>query len=97
MYESNRKRGSGNKQFIMDGSFTKSRSGSAEMFPGWLGSVLSGTLGPSPVYGISSGQTMLHKDKLDENKAVISLGKTENVFEKDSLPQVIVYPFINAR
>ena len=76
----------------MDGSFTKSRSGSVEMFPGWLGSVLSGTpLGPNHVYGISSGKPLTQRDKLDENKAATTLGKTENFFEKDSVPEVINY------
>ena len=95
--ESNRKRGSGNKQLLMDGSFTKSRSGSIEMLPGWLGSVLSGTLVTGPVHGISSGQTILQKDRLNENKAVIPLSKTENVSEKDPLLEVIAILFYNTR
>ena len=88
-YEGNRKRGSGNKQYIMDGSFSKSRSGSIEMLPGWLGSVLSGTLVGNPMYtSTANGRPLLQKEAPDENNPKTSV--TQDYLEKDLLPEVIV-------
>ena len=87
-YEANRKRASGNKQYLMDGSFSKSRSGSAEMLPGWLGSVLSGTLVGNSIYtSPTNGPPLVQKEKSEDNKPKISF--TQDLIEKDLLPEVV--------
>ena len=72
----------------MDGNFSKSRSGSTEMLPGWLGSVLSGTLlsGPTAT-SINSGQTLRLKSRSDENKTKDLV----NFLEDDLLPPQVYY------
>ena len=72
----------------MDGNFSKSRSGSTEMLPGWLGSVLSGTLlsGPTAT-SINSGQTLRLKSRSDENKTKDLV----NLLEDDLLPPQVYY------
>ena len=73
----------------MDGSqyVHKSRSGSIEMLPGWLGSVLAGTLVGNPMYTSSTnGPTLVQKEKSEENTPKISL--TQDLLEKDLLPEV---------
>ena len=73
----------------MDGSFSKSRSGSIEMLPGWLGSVLSGTLVGNPMYtSTANGRPLLQKEASDENNPKTSV--TQDYLEKDLLPEVIV-------
>ena len=73
----------------MDGSFSKSRSGSIEMLPGWLGSVLSGTLMENPIYTSSTnGPILVQKEKSEETKPKISL--TQDLLEKDLLPEVAI-------
>ena len=69
-----RKGRSGSRQLIMDGSFTKSRSGSIEFLPGWLGSVLSGTLGKDPTKSFHSGESISQKSHSSENKTPVKCG-----------------------
>ena len=86
-YELIRKR-AGSKQHIMDtNNFNKSRSGSTEMLPGWLGSVLSGTLGTSvaPVV-VADDPALSYKD---EKRTANTMGKYKNLLQNgDSLPEV---------
>ena len=71
----------------MDGSFSKSRSGSIE--PGWLESVLSGTLMANPIYASSAnGPISVQKEKSVETKPKISLN--QDLLEKDLLPEVAI-------
>ena len=62
------------------------------MLPGWLGSVLSGTLGASvaPVV-VTDDPTLSYKD---EKRAANTIGKYKNLLQNgDSLPEVTTKPF----
>ena len=91
-YELIRKR-AGSKQHIMDtNNFNKSRSGSTEMLPGWLGSVLSGTLGTgvAPVV-VADDPALSYKD---EKRTANTMGKYKNLLQNgDSLPEVTMKSF----
>ena len=89
--EASRKRqGSGNKQHLIEGSLSKSRSGSIEMLPGWLGSVLSGTLGGTPANpSISNVQISPQREKSDQTRNQQPSVDFEELLEKDILPEVI--------
>ena len=91
-YELIRKR-AGSKQHIMEtNNFNKSRSGSTEMLPGWLGSVLSGTLGTSvaPVV-VADDPALSYKD---EKRTANTMGKYKNLLQNgDSLPEVTMKNF----
>ena len=89
--EANRKRqGSGSKQYLIEGT-NKSRSGSIEILPGWLGSVLSGTLvGNPPNSSINNVQISPQNDKSDKRKNQQSPLDFEELLDKDILPEVIL-------
>ena len=87
-YEANKRKraGSINKQYLLNGNSSKSRSGSVEMLPGWLGAVLEGKLGPNPTnINASNSQKPLKKD---ENTPKTSI--THSYLNKDILPEVII-------
>ena len=88
--EASRKRqGSGNKQHLIEGNFSKSRSGSIEMLPGWLGSVLSGTLGGTPANpSISNVQISPQREKSVQTRNQHPSVDFEELLEKDILPEV---------
>ena len=90
--EANRKRqGSGNKQYLVEGNVCKSRSGSIEMLPGWLGSVLSGTLGGTPSNpSINNVQLSPKNKRSEEQKSHYSPLDFEELLDKDMLPEVSI-------
>ena len=93
--EANRKRqGSGNRQYLVEGNVCKSRSGSIEMLPGWLGSVLSGTLGGTSANpSIGNVQLSPPKDKSEETRFQESPLGFEELLDKDMLPEVNVHNY----
>ena len=89
--EANRKRqASGSRQYLMEGT-TKSSSGSIEIVPGWLGSVLSGTLvGNPPNPSVHNVQLPSQKENFDDRKNQQSPLEFEELLDKDILPEVIL-------
>ena len=71
------------------------RSGSSEMLHGWLGSVLSGTLGNGSVHGNPTGQPMLQKDYVGEKKPVGLPIRKEGAYQMDSPAEVCRTVFMN--